>query len=158
MGKSVRQPAVAKQLVFDYKKDGELISLKQFLKDHKMQKQTFYRYEGEYNLTQKQTTSIVRQEHFEKNKTVYLKAQGIKVAEKTQEEKDKALVLKALKTMAVDDGNASAAKFYLQAIGEFEEKSETKVKFEITADDHARRNLEAERELKEWRAKQGREG
>ena len=149
MSKSVRQPAVARQLVFDYLKDGEPTSLKEFLRGHKMQKQTFYRYQGEYNLVDKQTTELVKREDFEKNKTVYLKAQGIKVDEKTQEEKNEEQVLKALKRMAVNDHNASAAKFYLQAIGKFEEKSETKVKFELSADEHARRNLEAERDLRE---------
>ena len=150
MSKSVRQPAVARQLVFDYKKDGEPISLKQFLKDHKMQKQTFYRYEGEYNLTLKQTTALTETEEFSQKKDIYLRAQGIDVPIKTKEEKDEELVLKALKKMAVDDGNASAAKFWLQATGKFEEKSQVKLNVEISADEYARRNLEAERQLREW--------
>ena len=149
MGRSFRLPATARQLVFDYIKDGKRITLKQFLKDHKMQKATFFRYEGEYNLVEKQTTTLTKAEAFEEKKGIYLRAQGIAVPRKTSEEKDEELVLKALKKMAVDDHNASAAKFYLQAIGKFEEKSETKVKLELSAEEHARRNLEAERRLRD---------
>ncbi len=150
MGKSVRQPAVARQLVFDYKKDGAPISLKQFLKSHKMQKQTFYRYEGEYNLTQKQTTTLTETEDSQIKRDIYMRAQGIDVPVKTQEEKDEELVLKALKKMAINDHNASAAKFYLQATGKFEEKSQVNLNVEISADEYAKRNLEAERQLREW--------
>ena len=64
-------------------------------------------------------------------------------------------VLDALHQMATVGKSAFAAKTFLQAKGEFVEKSE--VKLGLTADEIARRNLGAEQELKQW-LKQGRKG
>jgi len=64
-------------------------------------------------------------------------------------------VLEALRKMAIDGKNAFAAKTFLQAKGVFVEKTESKVIHELSADEIARRNLEADRELREWRRTSG---
>ena len=72
-----------------------------------------------------------------------MQAQGVEVVEKTDVEK----VMDALHKMAINDHNAFAAKTYLQAKGEFVEKAE--VKLGLSADEISRRNLEAERQLRD---------
>ena len=59
--------------------------------------------------------------------------------------------------ISVKRGNAQAIKIYKQLTGELVEKSEQKVTLELSADEIARRNLEADRGLKKW-LKQGRTG
>jgi len=62
-------------------------------------------------------------------------------------ENEKEQVLNALKDMCVLSKNAFAGKTWLQAKGEFKEVTE--VQIGLSADEIARRNLEAERRLKE---------
>ena len=56
---------------------------------------------------------------------------------------------------ACEDGNASALKIYYQLTNRLIEQSEQKLKVVLTADEIARRNLLAERELQEFRGKTG---
>ena len=64
------------------------------------------------------------------------------------------VVLDTLWRECTVEGNWNACKAYLQAIGEFAEKKETE-SLELTPDERARRNLEADRQLAEWRGDGG---
>lgn len=57
-------------------------------------------------------------------------------------------VLNALKKLCLK-GNASAGKFWLQAKGEFVEKSEARVKLELSSEQLAREHIETRRWLNE---------
>jgi len=62
-----------------------------------------------------------------------------------QREVDEALVTSCLK------GNATSLRTFNQRTGKLVEKQEQKVTIELSADEIARRNLEAERRINEWK-------
>lgn len=59
------------------------------------------------------------------------------------------LARKKMWVIGMHEGNYKSLESYLKATGEFVEKREETIKVELTADDIAKRNFEAERQLNE---------
>lgn len=152
-----------RKLVFNYliTPQEERLPLREFLKKHKMYRQTFYTFEGEYNAVALALTKRENDHKMDLKQTVldaWDKAEGkspVKTRQSSQSwlkarggEINEALI------QSCKDGNAQALKLFFQLTEQLVEKQE--VKIGLTADEIARRNFEAERELQEWhRGKSG---
>ena len=151
-----------RQTVFGYLAEPEetRLDLKKFLKTHKIQKRTFYLLEGEYRATKLNLTKQEKEEHKEQLKATVMDAwdrvegkeppkriKGIVLADISNDEK-LALARKVYQDAMTHGASARDKDLAVRMLGMLIEKSE--VKIGLTADERARREAEANRELAEW--------
>jgi len=152
-----------KTLVFNYLATPreQRLPLKKFLKGHKMQRRTFCNLEGEYKVEKLVLTKREGQAHQEKLKNTVLDAwdradgkdppkriEGVEIAQISEEER-LALARKVYKDAMLSDASAKDKDLAVRMLGMLIEKREDKITVELSADEIARRNLEAERQLRE---------
>ena len=150
-------------LVFGYldQLKEERLPLKKFLKANKMIRQTFYKFEAEYKVEKKALDKRGEEEHFEQLRATMLDAadrvegreppkrteKGCEIKEVSNEER------LALARKAYDDAMRKGAtkgekELAMRMLGLFIEKSEGD-KDGLSADEITRRNLEADRQLRD---------
>ena len=164
--------ATRRQTVFNYLDEppDKRLELKKFLKAHRIQKRTFYILEGEYRATKGVLSKQEKEEHHEELKATVMDAwDRLKGKEPPQRTKSGAI------SMPISDEErlALARKVYMDAMKKGASASEKDVAVRmlglmldqravrqagLTADDIARRNIEAERELNRWRSARGMAG
>ena len=161
-----------RQTVFNYldEPSDKRLELKKFLKAHRIQRRTFYILEGEYRATKGAMTKLDGEEHKEQLKATVMDAwDRVEGKEPPKRTKTGAII-----TAITDEERlALARKVYMDAMKPGASASEKDVavrmlglmldqravrQSSLTADDIARRNIEAERELNEWRSARGMAG
>lgn len=153
---------VRKQVVFDYlNSDREhRLPLSKFLKKYKMIRRTFHTYEGEWKSEVKSKTKVEKENHLQSLRNTMSDAydrlegkepprriEGVDITEISEEEK-----LALARKVYVDAMSSGAGKgekeLAVKMLGMLIERQE--VSIGLTADEIARRNFEADRELEEW--------
>ena len=161
-----------RQLVFSYLDEPEdkRLELKKFLKAHRIQKRTFYILEGEYRAMKGALSKQEEQEHHEELRATVMDAwDRIEGREPPQRTKSGAIAM----PISDEERLALARKVYMDAMKQGASASEKDVAVRmlglmldqrvarqtgLTADDIARKNIEAERELNEWHRARGMAG
>ena len=152
---------IRKQVVFDYlNTDREhRLPLAKFLKKHKMIRRTFHTYEGEWKSEVKSKTKVEKKNHLQdlrntmsdaydrlEGKEPPKRIEGIEVLPTSAEEK-LALERKVYKDAMASGASKADKELAVKMLGMLIERQEVKVG--LTADELTRRNLEAERQLRE---------
>ncbi len=151
-----------RQLVFSYLAEPEdtRLSLVKFLKSHRIQKRTFYLLEGEYKAGKKALGKRGEEEHRQKLKATVMDAwdrtegreppkrtsKGAEITEVSGDERI-ALERKVYNDAIASDATKGDKELAVRMLGMLIERQEVKVG--LTADELTRRNLEAERQLRE---------
>jgi len=160
--------ATRRQTVFNYLDEpaAQRLELKKFLKTHRIQKRTFYILEGEYRAMGK----LDKQEHKEELKATVLDAWDRIEGREPPKRTSKGAIIKDI---SEEEKLALARKVYDDAMKQGASASEKDVAVKmlglmidqrgvrrsgLTADEIARRNIEAERELNRWRSARGMAG
>lgn len=158
------RPSIAtrRHLVFGYLDEPEdkRLDLKKFLKSHRIQKRTFYLLEGEYRAKEKALTKRDRDDHKQELKATVMDAwdvvegreppkrtaKGYKIEEITDDER--LALARKVYTDAMGKGASKGEKeLAVRMLGMLVERQEIKVG--LTADEIARRNTEAEKQLRD---------
>ena len=120
----------------------ERVPLGDFLAEESISKAVYYKLEGEYALVEKQERNrqiiednLATMDKKEYDSEAYLR-------DRTPEA-DKALL------QSMKNGNSSAIKLFYQLLDRLVEKKEEKIEIGLSADEIARRNLEADRQLRD---------
>ena len=155
-----------RQLVFSYLDEPEetRLELKKFLKAHRIQKRTFYILEGEYRATKGAMTKRQKNDHQEQLRATVMDAwdriEGREPPKRTSkgaiikdisEEEKLALARKVYEDAMRQGASASEKDVAIKMLGMLIDQKGTR-RSGLTADEIARRNIEAERELSEWRS------
>ena len=158
-----------RELVFNYLDEpvDKRLELKKFLKAYRIQKRTFYILEGEYRATKGALSKQEKQEHQEQLRTTVMDAwDRIEGREPPRRTKSGAVI----QVISEEERLALARKVWTDAMKQGASASEKDVavrmlglmldqrairQTSLTADDIARRNIEAERELNEWYSARG---
>ena len=170
MTNTTNRPA-RKAMVFGYldQLKGERLPLKKFLKANKMTRPTFFKFEGEYNTERANLTKREKGEHQEGLRATVMDAwdriggkeppkrtsKGHEIVEISEDER-LALARKVYLDAMAGGASAKDKDLAVRMLGMLIEKREVKVG--LTADEIARRNFEADKELSEWRKGRGRNG
>ncbi len=150
-----------KQLVFAYLDTSreQRLPLAKFLKEHKMIRRTFHTLEGEWKSEVKSVTKVETEKHQQELKNTVndvwdrlegkeppKRVNGVEVTKVSEDEK-LALARKVYADAMVKGASAKDKDLAVRMLGMLIDRQE--VKIGLTADEIARRNLEAERQLKE---------
>lgn len=152
MTKGLTNIPLRKKLVAEYLEMENPPPLKPWLRKHHFIKQTFDTIKGELKVENKlRTRKVIAEEDAKKRAMVNKLGDGLDKESYNSEsflDERSYKVDKALMT-ACERGNATALRTYYQLTNRLIEKSEQEVKIGLSADEITRRNLEADRQLRE---------
>lgn len=157
-----------RHLVFCYLAESEdkRLPLVKFLKSHRIQKRTFYLLEGEYRAGKKALGKRGEEEHKQELRATVMDTwdrlngkepprrtdKGAEIVEVSGDERV-ALERKVYNDAIKPSATKGDKELAVRMLGMLIDRQEVKVG--LTADEIARRNLEADRELEQWRLGQG---